>query len=122
MRFPLLRTFKAKSLFIVASLVAFQTFASNEKVGGVELMDCEKDFCVQLKTDKLFKSNLSPNYAFGPSQIKVFENQKEVKINLDGFEGSFDPSIGRFYLSSKTSTLEYVIDTKDRQIYTFTRS
>lgn len=95
--------------------------ASPEKVNQVELAQCHLDFCVTLKTDRLYKSALSRSYAFGPSQVVITEKDQSP-VELKEFEGTFNASEGRFYLSNSNLTYDVVIDTQKRKIYRLTRS
>lgn len=103
-------------------LMANISNASNEKIKGVEMMNCHADFCVQLNTLQIYKSALTSSYAFGPAHLKVFRQNKPTKDEFVGFEGTFDPQAKRFYLSKEDSAFDYVIDAIDKKIYRFPKS
>ncbi len=85
------------------------------------MAQCHLDFCVTLKTDRLYKSALSRSYAFGPSELVITEKDQSP-IQLNKFEGTFNAADGRFYLSNADLTYDVVIDTQKRKIYRLTRS
>ncbi len=112
---------KTGRLVYLASLVFFTSFAqaSDEKMGDVAMTSCHKDFCVSLKSARLFKSSIGNQYAFGPSEIKIdFSGKLGKKLFVD-FEGSFHPLSQRFYLSKKSSQLEYMIDLEKQKVVAF---
>ncbi len=95
-------------------------FASNEKISDVKMTQCHLDYCVSLRTERLYKSALARTYAFGPSQVKIQANDQSP-ILLQDFEGTFDAEVGRFYLSRSGHSFDIVIDVKERKIYRLPR-
>ena len=118
----ILLTIIKKRVFILAFFFPTLALASGEKINKVQLAKCQKDYCVELSGSKLYKSGLSPMYAFGPSKIQITSSDQKAPLVFEGYEGSFDPDYGRFYLSKESSPFDYVIDTMDRQVYKFPRS
>lgn len=112
---------RATALVLVLFLSPSFLLASPEKANQVSLAQCQLDFCVQLSTDKLYKSVMSRSYAFGPSSLIVTQ-KGESALELKDFEGTFDAKEGRFYLSKESLTYDLVIDTQKGKIYRLTRS
>lgn len=112
-----------KSIFIASFLLFLQfATASEESMRYVSIDSCSKEFCVQLKTQLLYKSALGQMFAFGPSALKIKFDGKIVKNDFTDYEGAFDPRDKRFFLSKKEDSIEYMIDVIEQKVVAYKKS
>jgi hypothetical protein len=93
--------------------------AANENIGQARMVQCFEDYCVRLSSEHLQKSAFGDIYAFSKANVFVSNKDKSKNRLFSNFEGSFDPTIGRFYLNKEGEDFEYVIDTKFKKVISF---